>query len=218
MDGEDVTKAIGQLSKLDTFSRFATDLEHSTARSSGLLKMNPFGTMLDRIGLGYVVLDERKNIVGWNSLAKVVLNITGEPKDLHKQISSAFRQLIADVPCQLSPGTLCWIVIPHLSGKPVVIYDKGSCSQSDQSVVFILTRDTRPRANGLRLQKLFGLTGAETEVALNIACGYTLLEIAKSRNLSRTTIRSQLASLFEKTGTKRQSELLALLTRMLIVP
>jgi DNA-binding CsgD family transcriptional regulator len=185
---------------------------------SGPLKLSSFGTMLDRLGLGYVVLDEHKNIIGWNSMAKAALNVSDDPKDLRKAISSAFRQLITNVHCQLSPGTLSWIVIPHVSGMPVVMHEKCDFAPSDKSVVFLLARDTRRKPNGLRLQKLFGLTGAETEVALSIACGHTLLEIAQSRKLSRTTIRSHLASLFAKTETRRQSELISLLTSMSALP
>jgi DNA-binding CsgD family transcriptional regulator len=188
------------------------------ASGVGSLKLNSFGTMLDRIGLGYVVLDEHKNIIGWNPVAKAALNIHGEPKNLLKEISSAFKRLLTDARCDLSPGTLCWIVIPHVSGRPVIVQEKCDFTPSNESVVFLLARDSRPKTNGLRLRKLFGLTGAETELALSIACGYTLLEIAQSRNLSRTTIRSHLASLFAKTETRRQSELMALLTRMAVLP
>src|SRR5437764_15313959 len=66
--------------------------------------------LLDRIGLGYVILDEDRNIISWNYMAKAALDVRGEPKE----ISSAFKQLIADAQCHLSPGTLCWIGIPYL--------------------------------------------------------------------------------------------------------
>ena len=148
------------------------------------------------------------------SRAKAAVDVRGEPKE----ISSAFKQLIADAQCHLSPGTLCWIVIPHLGEKPVAVHEKCEILPNNQSVVFLLARDTRPQPNRLRLQKLFDLTGAETEVALSIACGHTLLEIAQSRNLSRTTIRSHVASLFAKTDTRRQSELMALLMNMAVLP
>jgi DNA-binding CsgD family transcriptional regulator len=174
--------------------------------------------LLDRIGLGYVILDEDRDIISWNYVAKAALDVRGEPKELRKEISLAFRQLVADAQCHLSPGTLCWIVIPHLGERPVVVHEKCESMPNNQSVVFLLARDTRPQPNRLRLQKLFGLTGAETEVALSIACGHTLLEIAQSRNLSRTTIRSHLASLFAKTDTRRQSELMALLMNMAVLP
>ena len=65
---------------------------------------------------------------------------------------------------------------------------------------------------------MFGLTGAETQVLASIGCGHTLLDIAKDKHLSRTTIRSHLAALFAKTGTNRQSELVALLDTFAVLP
>jgi DNA-binding CsgD family transcriptional regulator len=184
----------------------------------GSVQLTSLDKMLDRIGLGYVILDEERDIVSWNYLAKAALDVRGEPKELRKELSSAFRRLIADAQCRISPGMLCWIVISHVSGRPVVVQEKCESIPDNQSVVFLLARDIRPQPNRLRLQKLFGFTGAETEVALSIACGHTLLEIAQSRNLSRTTIRSHLASLFAKTDTRRQSELMALLMNMAVLP
>ena len=177
-----------------------------------------FGAMLDRIGLGYVVLDDRNNVIGWNAIAKAVLNIDREPKDVVSKISSALKQLLTEARCQLSPGTLTWIVIPYVSETAVGIREECHFPAANQSVVFLLARDQMRKPNGLRLQKVFGLTGAETEVALSIAAGHTLFEIARSRKLSRTTVRSHLASIFSKTDTKRQSELIALLTSMAVMP
>jgi len=184
----------------------------------GSVQLTSLDKMLDRIGLGYVILDEDRNIISWNYMAKAALDVRGEPKELREELSSAFRRLIADTRCHLSPGTLCWIVIPHLGERPVAVHEKCEILPNNQSVVFLLARDTRPQPNRLRLQKLFGLTGAETEVALSIACGHTLLEIAQSRNLSPTTIRSHVASLFAKTDTRRQPELMALLMNMAVLP
>ena len=73
-------------------------------------------------------------------------------------------------------------------------------------------------ANPQTLQRMFGLTRAETHLALRLAHGDAPLEIARSWRLSRTTIRSQLASLFAKTDTKRQAELVALLGRISVLP
>jgi len=185
---------------------------------SASVHLSGFGKMLDRIGLGYVVLDEDKAIIGWNYVAKAALDIRGEPGDLRKEITFAFKQLLSQAKCQISPATLCWIVIPHLGGRPVVVQEACDSIRDNQSVVFLLARDTRPKPNRLWLQKLFGLTGAETEVALSIACGQTLLEIAQNRNLSRTTVRSHLAALFAKTDTRRQSDLMALLINMAVLP
>ena len=63
-----------------------------------------FSAMLDRIGLGYVVLDDKNNVIGWNAIAKAVLNIDREPKDVVSKISSALKQLLTEARCQLSPA------------------------------------------------------------------------------------------------------------------
>lgn len=93
----------------------------------------------------------------------------------------------------------------------VVAHD-GTC------IVALLDHDNRSAANPQTLQRMYGLTGAETLLALRLAQGDAPLDIAQSWHLSRTTIRSQLASLFAKTETKRQAELVALLARISVLP
>lgn len=58
-----------------------------------------------------------------------------------------------------------------------------------------------------RLQVLFGLTAAEARVALGIAEGKTLDEIANEGNVSINTTRTQLKQALDKTGSRRQAEL-----------
>ncbi len=56
---------------------------------------------------------------------------------------------------------------------------------------------------------LFGLTPAEAKVARAIAEGGTLADLADRQGISVQTARSQLKSVFRKTGTTRQNELAA---------
>ncbi len=44
--------------------------------------------------------------------------------------------------------------------------------------------------------------------------GKSLLEAAELNNVGKETVRSQLKSIFGKTGTRRQSELIGLLARL----
>lgn len=60
------------------------------------------------------------------------------------------------------------------------------------------------------LGRLFGLTPAEARVVTGLVKGNTLREIAAEHGLSPNTVRNQLAQAFQKTGTARQSELVAL--------
>lgn len=61
------------------------------------------------------------------------------------------------------------------------------------------------------LVSVYGLTPSEAQVAITLANGHNIDEIAKTSNHSAHTIRSQLKSVFRKTGVSRQSELIKLL-------
>ncbi len=61
------------------------------------------------------------------------------------------------------------------------------------------------------LVSVYSLTPSEAQVAISLANGHSIEEIAKSSCHSAHTIRSQLKSVFRKTGVSRQSELIKLL-------
>jgi DNA-binding CsgD family transcriptional regulator len=83
------------------------------------------------------------------------------------------------------------------------------------AIVLLTDLEARPQGPALAtLQQVFGLTGAEARLAQHIAIGETLPEIAVESGLSRETLRSQLKSVFNKTGTTRQAELAVLLTKL----
>jgi DNA-binding CsgD family transcriptional regulator len=100
----------------------------------------------------------------------------------------------------------------------MILNEEGVIAPGGTSIIALLDRENRSTANPQTLQRMFGLTRAETHLALRLAHGDAPLEIARSWRLSRTTIRSQLASLFAKTDTKRQAELVALLGRISVLP
>ena len=61
------------------------------------------------------------------------------------------------------------------------------------------------------LRGLFDLTASEAKLATALAAGRTLHEAAADRHIAVPTARTQLAQIFQKTGTRQQSELVALL-------
>jgi DNA-binding CsgD family transcriptional regulator/PAS domain-containing protein len=67
------------------------------------------------------------------------------------------------------------------------------------------------------LRQLFGLTPAECRVARSSAAGRMTAEVADELDVSTETVRCQLKSVFAKTGTRRQSELARLLSRLEVV-
>jgi len=65
------------------------------------------------------------------------------------------------------------------------------------------------------LHVLFGLTGAEAHCALQLRDGRSTGEIATMRGIALPTARAHLQSIFRKTDTHRQGELVSLLNRVL---
>ncbi len=68
------------------------------------------------------------------------------------------------------------------------------------------------------LRKSFGLTSSEAAIAAELCLGRELDEIAATRRVTAGTLRVQLKTILFKTGTRRQSELVALLLRYSRLP
>ncbi|HTS23568.1 MAG TPA: helix-turn-helix transcriptional regulator [Casimicrobiaceae bacterium] len=62
-----------------------------------------------------------------------------------------------------------------------------------------------------KVQALFGLTPAEAGLVLAVASTHSLEEAARHAGISLNTAKTQLQSVFEKTGTGRQAELVKLI-------
>ena len=174
--------------------------------------------MLDRIGCGYLVLSGERKVIEWNAAARATIERQGDAAETASALLTGLRRLVANVPVHFLPGSLSWVVIRNHCDTPVVLNEIGVVAHDGTSIVALLDRENRTVANPQTLQRMFGLTSAETHLALRLAQGDAPLEIARNWRLSRTTIRSQLASLFAKTETRRQAELVALLARISVLP
>jgi DNA-binding CsgD family transcriptional regulator len=69
------------------------------------------------------------------------------------------------------------------------------------------------RRSGI-LKSVYGMTAAETEIALQLSQGKTAEAIAESRNVGVGTVRAQIKTLLAKAGTSRQVELVARLNQL----
>lgn len=70
------------------------------------------------------------------------------------------------------------------------------------------------RINSEILVNGYGLTPAEAKVASHLGTGVSTENASKALNLSPSTVRTHLTRIFSKTGCRRQSELVALLSRL----
>src|ERR1700730_279349 len=82
------------------------------------------------------------------------------------------------------------------------------------AIVTVVDPETGRRQLAQNLHNRFGLTGAETGLAAEILKGDGRAAAARRRGISVATVRAQLSSIFEKTGTHRQAELIHLLLEL----
>ncbi len=74
-------------------------------------------------------------------------------------------------------------------------------------------RNARAGERASAVRRAFGLTIAESEIALALADGERLQHIAARREVKLETVRSQLRTIFGKMNVRRQAELAAMLRR-----
>ncbi|MBI5542640.1 MAG: helix-turn-helix transcriptional regulator [Deltaproteobacteria bacterium] len=80
-----------------------------------------------------------------------------------------------------------------------------------RAALFVSDPEAREETNAQALRRLYGLTPAEARVALAIGAGGGIQQAADELDLSRNTVRVHLQRIFDKTGARRQSELVRLL-------
>jgi len=93
---------------------------------------------------------------------------------------------------------------------PLAQRDRTGRENTPCAAIFIASSDASTRPADDVLAALFGLTPSEARVLDRITTGRTVADIATELGVSVNTIRTHLLHIFEKTGVKRQADLVAL--------
>ncbi len=109
---------------------------------------------------------------------------------------------------------VAWVlpVRPPRDGAPSRRFELFSGVGAEPMVLLLLA----PAENGVAvppgaIQAVFGLSPAEARLASALTTGCTVAEYAAAAGISRNTARNQLTSVFAKTATTRQTQLVALI-------
>jgi DNA-binding CsgD family transcriptional regulator len=105
------------------------------------------------------------------------------------------------------------VVIKETGEPPLIAYLAGDV-RSDREGFYIADLSALPAPAFDVLNAMFGLTAAEARLAQLLARGESVESAAQLLEIKPTTARSQLAAVFEKTATRRQAKLVALLSRL----
>lgn len=82
-----------------------------------------------------------------------------------------------------------------------------------RSVIFLFDEAANPPPPMQLIAELYGLTPAECRLGEALMAGQSLAHYGEQAGLTRNTLKTQLRSLFNKTETARQSELVRRLAR-----
>lgn len=116
------------------------------------------------------------------------------------------------------------VCIPRSQGRPFLAYPLRLSEVSAnwmapcQAIVLIVDLEQQPRPPEEALRISFGLSPAEAKLAQNLVSGESVEATAEHSGIAYETARNQLKSIFAKTDTHRQSELVGLLTRLMTRP
>jgi DNA-binding CsgD family transcriptional regulator/PAS domain-containing protein len=86
----------------------------------------------------------------------------------------------------------------------------GGPAHQLHAAVFVLDPEQRYEGDAEALQRLFGLTRAEAAVMVAIGAGSTAREAAAALGRSYETVRTQLKTIYSKTGARSQADLVGL--------
>lgn len=88
-----------------------------------------------------------------------------------------------------------------------------SAWQIPLALVMIAAPTQDEKSIAWRMEQVYRLTPTESRIAAMLALGRTVEQIARDRRVSEATLRTHLRSIFSKTGTRRQAELMQLALR-----
>ncbi|APG86642.1 two component system response regulator (plasmid) [Sinorhizobium americanum CCGM7] len=177
-----------------------------------------------------IVFDARGNVLRLNALAERMLNgavriigmrLSSYDRNASNAFDRSLKKILLGTPTSAVTEP---VALPRPGQFPILAYVLGLKSIAfnplapGQAVAVLIDPETASKPEQATIQACFSLSVAESKLAHRLASGGSLEEVAKACGISYQTARNQLKAIFSKTGTHRQSELVALLSGLCHVP
>lgn len=174
--------------------------------------------ILQRAKCGGVIRSASGGILRINGMALELLGeADGEPDSRRRlRLSQTLNALLKQSAARTNGAAP--LTIHREAERALVIGTVPVSLPRGRTLLVLIDPDICPRPNELTLQRVWGLTPAEATLAAELAQGTAVPDLAKKLGVSRTTVRTHLAAIFAKTHTRRQAALVALLSRLAIIP
>ncbi len=181
---------------------------------------------LDLLIMPAILFDEHGKLAHANSKAEAMLNdgSTLHVIDQHllARDLAASRKLAVEIANAVSASRGSdkrlneVVLIPRSNRSPLMLLiapmrvKRPSAQVYGAALMVAFDPEQMPQPANDQLRKLFGLTPSEADITAALCRGLNLEDIAHKRGASSATVRSQLKSVFTKTGASRQAELVSL--------
>jgi DNA-binding CsgD family transcriptional regulator/PAS domain-containing protein len=201
------------------------------SRRLGELELEQVATMerLESLQEGALLVDASGRVVWANAAAEAMLDdadgifldngrLAAGSEILQRLITSCARiSLLLGGPSgefkipRKHPGSPLHVTVTPLRSKTQIADFPWIGVGTPVAIVTTRDPDVDRRRREINLRRRFGLTAAESGLATEILRGDGRIAAATRRGISDATARAHLSSIFEKTGTHRQAELIRLL-------
>lgn len=213
---------LDRLNKALPFIRAASEVASLTWSSRFEGELHAF----EMLGLGALLIDQQGCVLTMNSCVRPGAAIDIAHGVMHARGASNATRLQKFMATLLQPDGIASVsaasaLLVDAAGTPAWKLDGMPCLDALRSfhsgaAALVLMRDLRgPRRAGAgALQQAFDLTPTENALATLLAEGHSLRNCAARLKISEAHARQRLQSIFDKTRTSRQGELVALLARL----
>lgn len=200
------------------------DLEHHSATRT---------EALEHLKLGVALINESCKVTYLNRAAQAMIAARDGVSLINSELTAAVGEETLELSRILGESTRITtakgdafgheIALSRPSGRPpyrvnvISVPRRGAFTvgrQHTASIAFIAESGTDMQAGIEAVAKVYGLSPAERRLLAVMVHGATLKQVAKRLGVSPSTAHTQLKSIFRRTDTHRQAELVALVGRL----
>lgn len=192
----------------------------------------PLLRVFDRMSCGGIILSTSGRVLTINTKAQQILQemfclssseleALYAPEDQDNSGREVIKRLLSRGRTRIRLDSENWILIEREGQRPLImnaIPVPALSEDGPHTVLLLIDLAATPLPQPAVLEQIFRLTPAEARLALLLAGGATTAEAAAALGVSVATTRTQLAAIFAKTHTRRQAELVMLISRLSALP
>ncbi|MBY3432667.1 helix-turn-helix transcriptional regulator [Rhizobium laguerreae] len=228
-------------SELDDLRRLSGRLGTACAitRTLGFGRIDAALEAFDVSRTAAIIFDGRGHVLRLNRGAEKIIHeegrdgefpcrpITIRERRVHSfdgSASTAFERSLAKVLLRKDVTFADPICLPRHGRVPILAYVTSLATIAfnplapGQAVAILIDPEERRSPTQTILRECFSLTAAESKLAQKLSRGISLEDVAKECRISYETARNHLKTIFSKTDTHRQAELVAVLSQFCGAP